>query len=76
MEALVLEGVLEIDDGPTNDREFTIDTTYMYIFGGKLMAGCPGDPFLGKLSIILRGSHATPVWARTEGPNIGSKVIG
>lgn len=73
----MLEGVLELSHGPTKDREFTIDVMYLYIQGGRLIIGCQeSSPFEGLATIILRGDHSTPVWPKTEGPNIGSKAMG
>ena len=75
-ESLVLEGTFELDHGPSQDREFTIDVMYLYILGGRLIIGCQeSSPFLGTASLILRGDHSTPAWPRTEGPNIGAKVV-
>ena len=77
LESLVLEGTFELDHGPSQDREFTIDVMYLYILGGRLIIGCQeSSPFLGTASIILRGDHSTPAWPRKEGPNIGAKVVG
>ena len=77
MESLVLEGVLELDHGPSQDRQFTIDVMYLYILGGRLIIGCQeSSPFLGQATISLRGDHSTPAWPKTEGPNIGAKAVG
>ncbi|XP_052060298.1 fibrocystin-L-like isoform X3 [Mytilus californianus] len=76
LDSLVLEGVLELSHGPSKDRQFTIDVMYLYIQGGRLIIGCQeSSPFEGLATIILRGDHSTPVWPKTEGPNIGSKAI-
>ncbi|XP_061189118.1 fibrocystin-L-like [Saccostrea echinata] len=74
---LVIEGTLELDHGPTKDNDLTIDVTYLYIKGGRLIIGCQESaPFEGKASIVLRGDSNTAPYPVTEGPNVGSKVIG
>lgn len=74
---LVIEGTLELDHGPAKTNSFTIDVTYLYILGGRLIIGCEeAAPFEGEASIILRGDPNTAPYPVTEGPNVGSKVIG
>ena len=82
MTKLVIYGTLEIDDqkDPATGRvrDFVLEATYIYIRGGRLLAGWEDSPFTGKLDILLNGNHHTPNFPRyrNEGPNIGSKVIG
>lgn len=74
---LVIEGTLDLDHGPTKDNDITIDVTYLYIYGGRLIIGCEESaPYEGKASIVLRGTASTTPYPVTEGPNVGSKVIG
>lgn len=74
---MVIEGTLELDHGPTKDNDITIDVTYLYIYGGRLIIGCEESaPYEGKASIVLRGTASTTPYPVTEGPNVGSKVIG
>lgn len=74
---LVIEGTLELDHGPAKDNDLTIDVTYLYILGGRLIIGCEESaPYEGKASIVLRGDSNTAPYPVTEGPNVGSKVIG
>ncbi|XP_048777455.2 fibrocystin-L-like isoform X3 [Ostrea edulis] len=73
---LVIEGTLELDHGPAKTNSYTIDVTYLYILGGRLIIGCEeAAPFEGEASIILRGDPNTAPYPVTEGPNVGSKVI-
>lgn len=77
LDSLEIQGTLELDHGPNKNRQLTISVTYLYILGGRLIIGCDeANPFEGLAQIILRGTHATPDWAVTEGPNVGSKVLG
>ena len=80
MKKLNIYGTLEIDDQPDpatgRVREFVLEATYIYIRGGRLLAGWEDSPFTGKLDILLNGNHHTPNFPREDGPNIGSKVIG
>ena len=80
MKKLNIYGTLEIDDQPDpatgHVREFVLEVTYIYIRGGRLLAGWEDSPFTGKLDILLNGNHRTPNFPREDGPNIGSKVIG
>ena len=80
MTKLLIYGTLEIDDRADPDtglvREFVLEATYIYIRGGRLMAGWEDSPFTGKLDILLNGNHDTPNFPRDDGPTIGSKVIG
>jgi hypothetical protein len=74
---LVIEGTLELDHGPTKSNSLTIDVTYLYILGGRLIIGCEeSSPYEGEASIILRGDAKTAPYPVTQGPNVGSKVIG
>ena len=80
MKKLNIYGTLEIDDqkDPATGRvrEFVLEATYIYIRGGRLLAGWEDSPFTGKLDILLNGNHHTPNFPREDGPVIGSKVIG
>ena len=83
MKKLIIYGTLEIDDqkDPATGRvrEFVLEATYIYIRGGRLLAGWEDSPFTGKLDILLNGNHRTPHFKLNkddDGPNIGSKVIG
>ena len=83
MKTLNIYGTLEIDDqkDPATGRvrEFVLEATYIYIRGGRLLAGWEDSPFTGKLDILLNGNQHTPGFKKhkdDDGPNIGSKVIG
>ena len=83
MKKLIIYGTLEIDDqkDPATGRvrEFVLEATYVYIRGGRLLAGWEDSPFTGKLDILLNGNHRTPDFKLNnddDGPNIGSKAIG
>ena len=80
MKNLNIYGTLEIDDqkdpATGHVREFVLEVTYIYIRGGRLLAGWEDSPFNGKLDILLNGNHHTPNFPTEDGPNIGSKVIG
>ncbi|XP_070541075.1 fibrocystin-L-like [Ptychodera flava] len=73
MNKLYIYGTLEIDD----ERNNVINATYIFIHGGRLVAGWSEDnPFSHKLHILLRGNHFTPDIPLPNGPNMGSKVLG
>ncbi len=72
LRSLVIEGTLEFDNGGT----YVLEATYIVVRGGRLLVGWGGEPFTGDLEIRLHGSHSTPEYTRTDGPNIGSKVLG
>ena len=83
MKTLNIYGTLEIDDqkDPATGRvrEFVLEATYIYIRGGRLLAGWEDSAFTGKLDILLNGNQHTPGFKKhkdDDGPNIGSKVIG
>ena len=84
MKNLNIYGTLEIDDqkdpATGHVREFVLEATYIYIRGGRLLAGWEDSPFTGKLDILLNGNHHMPEFQKKnkddDGPNIGSKVIG
>ena len=71
---LIIEGTLEINNDLT--KNFVLNVTYLYILGGRLIVGFENSPFEGQFSIFLRGDHSTPVFDVTEGPIVGSKVLG
>ncbi|KAJ8026384.1 Fibrocystin-L [Holothuria leucospilota] len=73
MTKLFIYGTLEFED----TRNFVIDATYIFIHGGRLVAGfSEEEPFTHKLHFILRGNHFTPDMPLPNGPNMGSKVLG
>lgn len=82
---LTINGVLEIPDNSNTSSSrrrrstaspMVIDAVYVFIKGGRLVAGGPHAPFQGELQIKLRGNHHTPDWPLPNGPNQGSKVLG
>uniref|UniRef100_A0A3Q2YMV4 PKHD1 like 1, tandem duplicate 1 n=1 Tax=Hippocampus comes TaxID=109280 RepID=A0A3Q2YMV4_HIPCM len=84
---LIIKGVLEVPQ-PSNsssgrlsravpqNHTVVIDAVYIFIQGGRLLAGWKDEPFTGDLHIRLRGNHSTPDWPLPNGPNQGSKVFG
>lgn len=80
MKKLYLYGVLEID-GDLNTttgsyKDFVLSAEYIYIVGGRLIAGWPDNPFKGNVDVILRGSHESPRLEVLGGPEVGAKAIG
>ncbi|XP_029299003.1 LOW QUALITY PROTEIN: PKHD1 like 1, tandem duplicate 1 [Cottoperca gobio] len=84
---LTVMGVLEIPDhmNSSSSRQsraapeystVVVDAVYIFIQGGRLIAGWDDEPFRGQLHIRLRGNHRTPDWPLPNGPNQGSKVLG
>ncbi|XP_019729703.1 PKHD1 like 1, tandem duplicate 1 [Hippocampus comes] len=83
---LIIKGVLEVPQ-PSNsssgrlsravpqNHTVVIDAVYIFIQGGRLLAGWKDEPFTGDLHIRLRGNHSTPDWPLPNGPNQGSKVL-
>ncbi|XP_032616164.1 fibrocystin-L [Hylobates moloch] len=82
MERLIIWGVLELEDkynvaaAESSYREVVLNATYISLQGGRLIGGWEDNPFKGDLKIVLRGNHAAPDWALSEGPNQGAKVLG
>ncbi|XP_013413864.1 fibrocystin-L-like [Lingula anatina] len=78
---LELHGVLELEfaqmPNSNNYYDFVINAEIIYIrFPGRLIVGWPNNVFKGTAEIILRGSHATPVYVPDgSSPNVGSKAI-
>ncbi|KAJ8026005.1 Fibrocystin-L [Holothuria leucospilota] len=73
MKKLFIYGTLEFED----TRNFVINATYIFIHGGRLVAGfSEEEPFTHKLHFILNGNHLTPDIPLPNGPNMGSKVLG
>ncbi|XP_062842250.1 fibrocystin-L-like [Trichomycterus rosablanca] len=84
---LTVAGVLEIPDNAnttanrtarsiTQSGSIILNATYIFIQGGRLIAGWPDQPFSKELLIILRGNQSTPEWPLPGGVNQGSKVLG
>ncbi|XP_072530724.1 PKHD1 like 1, tandem duplicate 1 [Salminus brasiliensis] len=74
---LTIMGVFEIlDTTNSTSKAVVLNATYIFIQGGRLIAGWADQPFRGDLQIILRGNHFTPEWPLPDGPNQGSKVLG
>ncbi|XP_057684607.1 fibrocystin-L-like [Corythoichthys intestinalis] len=84
---LIIMGVLEVPQ-PSNrsssrparaapqNHTVVINAVYIFIQGGRLLAGWEDEPYTGELHVILRGHHNTPDWPLTNGLNLGSKVLG
>ena len=69
----VIKGTLEVDTTLTA----TLRLVYMYVAReGGFVAGFPNKPLTGQFCIELMGNHLTPDFPRTDGPYIGSKVLG
>lgn len=65
---LVIEGELYFDE--TKDH-ISLESNYIYVFGGVLEIGTEEKPYLSKATITLHGDRFTSI----EIPNIGSKVL-
>ncbi|XP_041373046.1 fibrocystin-L-like isoform X2 [Gigantopelta aegis] len=72
MGKLIIEGGLEFKNGPS--EQYLLSATYIYITG-HLVIGWPHEPYTGKASIVLRGSHTTPQYVVDDGPVLGSKFM-
>lgn len=72
-------GTLEFENKPKADGSYhsiTLTTTYMYIKGGRVIAGWENEPFLGTLKLQFVGDHNTPVFPlQDDGPTAGKKVL-
>ncbi|CAD5116834.1 DgyrCDS5681 [Dimorphilus gyrociliatus] len=72
-------GTLEFEYKPKSDGSYysiSVTTTYIFVKGGRLIAGWPNDPFQGNLNLQFRGSHETPKFPLQEdGPTAGNKVL-
>lgn len=76
---LIIYGVLELDHGDalSGYRDFTIQTSYIVILGGRLIVGWEDKPFLGNVHILLQGHWFTQEYfIPADDVTIGSKVIG
>ncbi|XP_033758164.1 fibrocystin-L-like [Pecten maximus] len=73
---LIIRGTLNVLNKA--DVEVTIKATYIVIIGGHLIIGCD-DPFVGKATLMLLGSHRTPDFTDYSDSGvdvpIGAKVL-
>jgi plastocyanin len=70
---IIVYGVLQLND--TMDHH--IQANVIYIRGGKLIAGLPGQPFQHKVTFTLYGEIKTPeISVPLRAPAVGSKAIG
>ncbi|KAK7468036.1 hypothetical protein BaRGS_00036740, partial [Batillaria attramentaria] len=73
LDFLVIEGGLSAASDAS--LSFTIDVNYIFI-SGRLAIGWDNEPFNGTAKILLRGSHSSPNYPTTSGPELGAKFIG
>ena len=78
---LFIFGVLELEYRPKADgtyHDFKLEADYIYVFGGRLIAGWPdhGLHFKGNVDIVLNGDASTPELDVGDGPTIGAKAMG
>ncbi|WAR05573.1 PKHL1-like protein, partial [Mya arenaria] len=71
---LIIEGVLEFNN--LAEAVYNLEADYIVIRGGRLIIGWPEDPFLGLVTITLRGNHDSSYFTPGDGPVLGSKAIG
>ncbi|KAK3587658.1 hypothetical protein CHS0354_042441 [Potamilus streckersoni] len=76
---LKVKGKMELDYYPYSNGSyynFKIEATYIIIQGGRFIGGWQNNPLQGSAEITLVGEHSTPEFPPTDGPTVGSKVIG
>ena len=72
-------GTLEFDHLPDANgivKDFLFEASYIFIRGGRMLAGYSGAIYTGQLDILLHGTTSSPDFPRTSGPLIGAKVLG